>query len=154
MAKIICRKINGHLVPVDDEASDALAKVRDGRDVTVEFKMSRNPRHHRLFFALIQFVRIHSDTMATATVKQIKTALKLATGHVETFVDCQTGQSVMVPKSIAFESMDQTEFNKFFDDAVSVIATRWMPPGSTAEEVRMELLELVDGPHAVGRMAS
>lgn len=151
--KIVCRKIGRSLVPVDDEALEALAKVREGRDVTVEFKQSRNPRHHRLFFALIQFIRMHSETMASASVEQIKTALKLATGHVETFVDCQTGKTVCVPKSIAFESMDQAEFSRFFDDAARVISARWMPAGTTPEDVRKELIEMVDGPYAVGRMA-
>lgn len=151
--KIVCRKQAGKLVPVDDEGIEALAKVKDGRDVTVEFKTPRNPRHHRLFFALIQFVRMHSERMSSATTDQIKTALKIATGLVDTFVDCQTGKSVMVPRSIAFDSMDQTEFNKFFDDAASVIATRWMPSGTTPEEVRRELIIMVDGRYAVGRVA-
>jgi hypothetical protein len=45
--------------------------------------------------------------------------------------------------------MDQTSFNQFFDDAVRVIADRWMPAGTTPEAVRNELLEMVDGPHAL-----
>lgn len=151
--KIICRKVGRTLVPVDDEGIEALAKVKDGRDVTVELKMARNPKHHRLFFALCQFVRMHSETMSSASIDQIKTAMKLATGYVDTFVDCQTGKTAYVPKSIAWESCDQAEFNKFFDAAAGVIATRWMPPGVTAEEVRRELLLMVDGPHAVGRVA-
>lgn len=153
MAKIICRKVGRSLVPVDDEAIDALAKVKDGRDVTVEFKMSRNPRHHRLFFAICKFVKLHSEVMDSASIEQIKTAIKLASGHVETFIDCQTGNTVMVPKSIAWEAMDQTEFNQFFDAAVNVICNRWMAPGTASEEVRREIIEMCDGPHAVGRCA-
>lgn len=149
--KIICRKVGRTLVPVDDEGHDALAKVREGRDVTVEFKKSRNPRHHRLTFALFKFVKMHSDTMADASIEQIKTAIKLATGFVDTFVDCQSGKTVMVPRSIAWENCDQLEFNQFFDAAVDVIVNRWMAPGSTSEEVRREIIELCDGPHAVAR---
>lgn len=148
--KIICRKVGRSLVPVDDEGHEALAKVRDGRDVKVEFTMSRNLRHHRLAFAIFRFVQMHSETMANASIEQIKTAVKLATGHVDTFVDCQTGKSVMVPRSLAFEAMDQTEFGKFFEDACRVISSRWMPAGTTPEDVRRELILLVDGRHALG----
>lgn len=148
--KIICRKVGRSLVPVDDEGFDALAKVKDGRDVTVEFKQSRNTRHHRLVFAIFKFVKMHSDTMADASIEQIKTAIKLATGHVETFVDCQTGKTVCVPRSIAFEAMDQLEFNQFFDAACAVVANRWLPEGVTPEDVRRELIEMVDGKHALG----
>lgn len=152
--KIICRKVGRSLVPVDDEGFDALAKVRDGRDVTVEFKKARNPRHHRLFFALVNFAKLHSETMTEASTEQIKTALKLATGYVDTYVDRETGKCCYVPRSIAWESCDQLEFNKFFDAAVNVIVNRWMAPGTTSEEVRREIIEICDGPHAVGRMAS
>lgn len=150
MAKIICRKIGRSLVPVDDEGFDALAKVKDGRDVTVEFKMARNPRHHRLFFAACRFVQMHSETMDNASIDQIKTAIKIATGFVDTFVDCQTGNTIAVPKSLSFESLDQTSFNQFFDDACGVICNRWMPAGTTPEDVRRELILLVDGRHALG----
>lgn len=152
--KIICRKVGRSLVPVDDEGFDALAKVKEGRDVKVEFTMSRNLRHHRLAFAIFRFIQIHSPTMADASIEQIKTAVKIATGHVGTFVDCQTGQTFYVPKSIAWEAMDQGEFEKFFQDACNVICQRWMPAGSTPEDVWRELIEMVDGPHAVGRVAS
>lgn len=152
--KIICRKVGRSLVPVDDEGFDALAKVKDGRDVKVEFTMSRNLRHHRLAFAIFRFVKMHCEPMANTSIDQIKTAVKLAAGYVDTFVDCQTGESCYVPKSIAWESCDQLEFNQFFDAAVNVIVNRWMAPGSTSEEVRREIILMCDGPHAVGRMAS
>lgn len=153
MTKIVCRKVGRSLVPVDDEGFEAIAKVKDGRDVTVECKMARNPRHHRLMFAVFKFVKMHSETMADASIEQIKTAIKLATGHVDTFVDCQSGQTVYVPKSIAFEAMDQMAFNQFFDAAVNVICNRWMAPGTTSEEVRREIILMVDGQHAIGRTA-
>lgn len=151
--KIVCRKVGRSLVPVDDEGFDALAKIKDGRDVTVEFKMARNPRHHRLMFQVFRFVQMHCEMMSGCSIERIKTAIKIATGYVETFVDCQTGKACYVPRSMAFEAMDQTEFNQFFDAAINEIVNRWMAPGSTSEEVHREIILMCDGPHAVGRMA-
>ena len=148
MTKVICRKVNGVLAPVDEEGFEIFAKLKDGRDVTVDVKQSRNPRHHRLAFAIFRFVQIHSPIMSDRSIEEIKTAVKIATGYVGTFVDCQTGQTCYVPKSIAFEAMDQTEFNRFFDDACRVVATRWLPAGTTADDVRRELIQMCDGQYA------
>lgn len=155
--KIVCRKSNGALLPVDEEGIEALAKVRDGRDVMVEFKQARNPRFHRLYWALIAFIKLHAIDHATgdslfetADVEMIHIALKLATGLVKTFVDNETGRAISVPLSINFESMDGARFAEFFDAAVLTITRRWLPPGTLADDVRRTLIELVDGPGAIG----
>lgn len=154
--KIVCRKRGSTLTAVDDEGREALAKVRDDRDVMVEFRQARNPRHHRLYFAMIKFIKEHAVTPSgeslfeNADVEMIHIALKLATGLVRTFVDCDTGKTVSVPMSIAFESMDGARWEQFFDAAVLTITRRWLPPGTLADDVRRHLIELVDGPGAVG----
>jgi hypothetical protein len=141
------------LVPVDDDGCALLAKLKDGRDVGVTVTQHRNPRHHRLYWAMLKFIRDHTDTFEGKDLKIISTAVKLATGLVDSFVNQNTGETVLVPKSIAFAAMDQMRFNQFFDAACITIANRWMPPGVTPEEVRRELLLMVDGPHAVGERA-
>ncbi|MDQ2079520.1 DUF1367 family protein [Xanthobacteraceae bacterium Astr-EGSB] len=155
MTEVILRRRQGRagevgLFPVDDEGSDLLAKIRDGRDVGADVVQRRNPRHHRLFFAILKFVKMHSPVMADVEIEDIKDAVKLATGYVRRFVDVDTGRVAYVTRSIAWGAMDQTEFNAFFDAACNVIATRWMPEGTTPDDVRRELIEMVDGPHALG----
>lgn len=136
------------LFPVDDEAGDVLSKTKLGTDVTADVKRRRNPRHHRLFFAIIKFLSEHSQQFEQVPIEKIKTAVKLAVGHVDTFIDSQTGEVAYVVRSISYAAMDQTEFNAFFDEACKVIANRWMPAGTTPESVRKELLLMVDGPNA------
>lgn len=155
MAEVILRK-RAALYPgevglfsVDDEGRDLVGKIKDNRDVGADVIQRRNPRHHRLFFAILKFVREHSPIMENVPVKKLKTAIKLATGLVDTFVDVASGKSVCVPRSIAWAAMDQAEFNTFFNDACTVIAQRWMPEGTTAESVRDELILMVDGEHAL-----
>lgn len=149
MAKIICRKVGRSLVPVDDEGFDALAKVKDGRDVKVEFTMSRNLRHHRLFFAALRFVKMHSPRMCDVPERKLRGILLIATGYCDTIVDAETGKVGYMPVSMSFESMDQTEFSRLFDSACEVICNRWMPAGTTPKSVRNELIRMVDGQHAI-----
>lgn len=144
------------LFPVDDEGGELLHKLPRDRDVGIEVKRHRNPRHHRLYFAILNFVKMHAvnadgePLFENADVDIISVALKIATGHVRTFIDTTTGKTAFVPKSIAWAAMDQTEFEAFFKNACDVIAQRWMPPGTTSESVRDELILMVDGPHAIG----
>jgi len=83
-------------------------------------------------------------------IEKIKDAVKLATGLADTFVDAETGKTYYVLRSMSFASLDQAAFNSFFDEACMVIANRWMPAGTTPEDVRKELLAMVDGPGALG----
>lgn len=153
MTEVILRKTNiaGRpcLVSVDDEGADLLHKLKDGRDVECGVVQRRNPRHHRLYWAAVKFVSMHCPMFAGVPLNKIHVAIKLATGRVDTFIDATNGKVCYVPRSISFSAMDQTLFNQFFDDAVRVIADRWMPAGTTPEAVRNELLEMVDGPHAL-----
>jgi hypothetical protein len=144
------------LVPVDDQGMELMARLKDGRDVGVTVSQHRNPRHHRLFFAIIKFVKLHAvdrrgnSLFETTDTETVTDAIKIATGHVKRFIDLETGQTSLRPSSIAWAKMDQTKFNKFFDNACNVICKRWMPPGTLPDDVRRELIEMVDGPHAVG----
>lgn len=153
MTKFVCRKSGRMLSPVDDEGLKALAKLPDGRDVMVEWKRSRNPRHHRLYWACVKFISEHCAGFEATPLDQIHVLLKVATGLVDTVIDPSNGVAFFTPRSIAFEALDQDEFEVFFNDATAVIATRWMPAGTTPESVRRELVLLVDGPGAVGERA-
>ena len=59
MSEIILRKRGASLVPVDDAGCGLLDKLREGRDVKVKITQSRNLRHHRLYWALVEFLRMH-----------------------------------------------------------------------------------------------
>jgi hypothetical protein len=127
--------------------------MKDGRDCMVHLSAPRNVRHHKLYWALIRFIREHTDQFAGHDDEIIHTSLKLATGYVKTFIDTETGKAVMVPRSIAFESMDQARFAKFFDAAVAAICWRWLPPGTVPDDVRREVEAMCDGARQQQRRA-
>jgi hypothetical protein len=137
------------LFPVDEESYDTLARIKHNRDVGCSVVQRRNPRHHRLFFAILKFVQMHSPILGFAPIEHLKNAVKLATGLYTTYIDTETGEVSRVLRSISFAAMDQTEFAPWFDEACRVIATRWMPVGTTPASVREELIRMVDGPHAL-----
>src|SRR6266700_586260 len=130
------------LFATDEQGAELLAHVKG--QCKCEITTPRNPRHHRLLFAIMKFLRTHCEDFAHNDEEIILIKLKLATGLVRVFVNKETGEVGWVPKSIAFASMDQKRFAAWFDEATAVIARRWMP-GNTPEEIRAELLAMVDG---------
>jgi hypothetical protein len=112
-----------------------------------EIRQTRYPKHHRLFFAILKFVQMHCPRFEHRSIEAIKLAIKLATNLVTLQIDEETGRLVYLVKSISFDAMDQIRFNRFFDDACIVIAQRWMPEGTAPEDVRAELLKMMEGPY-------
>jgi hypothetical protein len=154
VTKIACRTNGKSLTPVDDEGLEVLARLKDGRDVMVDVAAARNVRHHRLFFQALRFIQLHSPNMCRVPINKMRGILLIATGHCDTIIDAETGKVGYMPHSMSFASMDQSEFNQFFDAACAVISRRWMHPGVSPEDVRRELVLMVDGPHAVDRRSA
>jgi hypothetical protein len=142
MTSAVFRRRRRSFVPVDQESLDLLDTVAEERDVVLNIKARRNPKHHRLFFAVLKFMVEH--TRYFETVEKAKTAIKIATGEVDTYIDSHTGKTFFILRSISWGSMDQSRFSAFFDRAVHVIANRWMPAGTTEESVRAELEAMIE----------
>ena len=154
MPKIVCRKIGRALVPVDDDAIAFVDKLPEGRDLMIEATRSRNPRHHRLYWATIKFISENSARFDGVPLERIHHSLKIACGHVDTHIDAATGEVYYIPRSIAYEALGQDEFQDFWKAATDIACARWFPPDTCAEDVRRELIKLVDGPHAIGERAA
>jgi hypothetical protein len=162
MTKIIMRKRTARagevgLFPVDDEGAELIGKLPRDRDVGADVVQHRNPRHHRLYFAILKFVKEHAvndegeSLFSNLDMDTMSDTVKLAVGYVRVYVDRNNNDRLIcVPRSISWAAMDQTKFNEFFDLACKVIAERWMPAGTTPDDVRRELVLMVDGPHAIG----
>lgn len=137
MSKILMRKEFTALRPVDAAGHQAMAKLAHDDLVTVEIRKSRNLQHHRLFWALCSLV---ADNVTGVTAEQVAGVLKLKTGHCDP-VKTADGTIHMIPKSISFAAMDQTEFSAFYDRVVEVVQRDWLP-GVKQADLRRELEEM------------
>lgn len=138
------------LFPVDTRGADTTAKIKPGSEVTADVRRARNTRQLRLFWVIVDFVAMHCPLFEGRTEDDIADAVKVATGHVRKFISADTGEVFYVTKSIAETKLEQEEFEDFFNKACLVIATRWMPDGTAPDDVRRELLAMIDGPGAIG----
>lgn len=140
MGKITMKKRGNALIAESDAAFDALAKIKDGREIMVEAKAARNPRHHRLYWKLIQIV---CDSGAwSGGSDALHYWVKLRTGNFVKITD-HKGNTLWVPKSIAFESMGQDAFARFFDRAVKILMME-VCGNNNWEDVRDEIVNMME----------
>ena len=124
------------LAPIDAESWGEFSKIPFGKPLHIEIKQKRNPLHHRKFFALVH-------RMANAlgvNSEALRAHLTVRAGHVN-IVKTKDGIREY-PASIAFSTMDQTEFNDFFNRCVVIIAEDW---GMRRPDVLDAVRDLIDG---------
>lgn len=114
-------KVGGRLAANDIHAQEWLSSIRDGREVMISARRPRNPKFHRLAFALLRLVVENTDRWSDEA--DLLQDLKLATGHVEKRVSALTGEVYAAPRSISFASMDEDKFKRWFNRAAYVLAT-------------------------------
>jgi len=137
--RVLARRTFSGFVACDEQAAEEFRRVPVGKPVYIEIKAARNPRQHRLLFALLGVIAEAGDFPSTDAAL---IALKLATGHVDHVHVDKDGTMCLVPKSISYASMAQTEFAAWFETAVRVVVQRWLP-SMTDDELKMQIEEMV-----------
>ena len=121
--KILMRKDLTSLRPADRMAEEALAKVKTGEVVSVEFARPRNLTFIRWWWQLMTIVADNMD--GDFSPELICEVIKIRAGHVSV-VKTAKGE-VFVPKSISFAAMDESAFKAFVDRAIKVIVQDILP---------------------------
>lgn len=122
------------LVPACKDAEEWLAKTKLRQGVLIDPRRPRNINHHRKLFALLNLAVDNWPGDEPMTVEALLGAIKISAGHCVP-VKTKTGEIWKIPKSIAFESMSQDEFEPFYDHAVLVISRVLGVPIETLEQV-------------------
>lgn len=125
MLSIIMEKTPQNTLAASDAVgSEDISKIPLGEEVFVKITRPRNPRHHRLAFALLNVVFDAQDRYAT--LDGMLDAIKVAVGHCDerTTLD---GKLFIVPRSISFSAMDQTAFKQFYDKMLKVVLENILP---------------------------
>ncbi len=134
----IFRKTLGGFVPINTIAEETHAKVKLGDEVTLTLRRPRNLAHHKKFWAIAQ--KVFENQEHYLTVEDVVTAFKFAISHTRKI---RTKHGIIeIPESIAFDKMDQTEFEAFYERFVKFLISEVIP-GLDRAELEGELLEMV-----------
>ena len=138
MAKGVFRSVAGKLVPVDQDAVVLCARY-SGKEVLAGVTRPRNLRHLKKFFALINLLWETTVCGEKYPSKEaLRWALTMAAGYVE-IIPTRNGPRE-VPKSIAFENMNQDDFDDLYAACIKLVLTEILPD-VTEKDLENELLE-------------
>ena len=121
MAKLLIIKTERGLEPATEESRTIVNKWKVGDSYAFEYKKARNPKFHRLVFGVANLVCDNTDEW-NEPLLFIK-AVQLTYGYVKIMYDC-TGIVHQTPTSISFESMEEPDFRKFYEECLLVEACR------------------------------
>lgn len=113
-------------------------KFRVGDVVRAELTRPRYPKHHRLVMGLLQRVLENMDGLQT--IEQLLSVIKVKLGRAQPLIDTATGRTYWQLESIAFDAMDQGEFEVFWRDLCRLVSRDYfpgMPPERVAELAEM-----------------
>lgn len=127
-------KTLGGFRPADDRTEDQAKNFGLGEVVRIKFFSSRNIRHHRLFFGLLNLVFANQDKYLS--LEGLRFAVTIQAGYVEE-IKLKGDTVILKPKSIAFARMSQVEFNAFYDAALAAIPV--LLPQFEGMDLRQEL---------------
>jgi hypothetical protein len=118
MPKGLWRRVGNTAVPADARSLAFLQARKEGVAFIADTNGARNPKQLALWWSLCNLVCEAEDI---PTPEKVSHDLKIALGHVDTHVD-RMGDVHLIPKSIAFESMGQEDFDQLFKAAIGVIS--------------------------------
>jgi hypothetical protein len=126
------------LSAADDEARDVLRKWKVGATLRAKIVKPRNIHHHRKFFAML-----NTAWQACGKYKSLDSMLhelKRNIGHTEEVVLASTGEVWVIPRSISFSTMDQAEFDGFYERALHELCDM-VCEGADDDSLRQTVLE-------------
>lgn len=140
------------MVPANDVAEAAFASLKEGHEYLGDFHGARSLDQLRLWWRLCGILVEHGIFPSKEAASDI---IKIACGHVDMRIVPDTGEVSWLPKSIAFESLAQHEFNEIINAAIDTILSRWCQ-GWDRDALRAEVFDAIDPPEkrALGRRAA
>lgn len=118
------------LVPMDDEASMQLQRIRNGSVVRADYKERRNGQFFRKWWALVDVafdlwsdkVNHGNPNSATRMCREtFRKQLICRTGRFTNVFNLDGETFTMVPHSLQWSKMTEDEFHKLYHDTLDVI---------------------------------
>lgn len=117
----IVKSSTGFLLPGDAEAEEVVNKWKVGASYSLTYAIARNPKFHRMIFAIAGKVvenAPHDSYWHGKKPIHFIHAVELTIGMVEEEIDL-SGQVHLRAKSVKFENMDDDEFKTIYDPVVT-----------------------------------
>jgi len=114
----LIKTLNGYFKVAYDSDYDKAKKIKVNEPYEFEYKLPRNYRFHKKFFALLNLVYNNQDVYSN--IEDLREDLTIEAGYYRLTENIK-GQTVKRAKSISFAQMDETEFSDLYNSVVNVV---------------------------------
>lgn len=114
----IVKQLNGTFKVAFDSDYEVLKKIKVGKVYQVDIKNQRNAKFHRKFWALINIA--YNNQNHYNSLEQFRKDLTIASGFYEQH-ETFNGKVRTEAKSIAFNKMDEMEFERLYNSFLDCI---------------------------------
>lgn len=139
MKLLMIKSQGGVLMPADEEAIEALTKIKNGDSVLIEYKRNRNPKFHRKMFALLKL--IFENQSVYETQEELRREMMLKAGRYSKHFTTK-GVTLYIPDSMSFDSMDQDEFEELYKAFIDIGLQHFLT-NMDREQIERELLNFM-----------
>lgn len=113
------------LKPCDDEDYEKKLRLRPGRIYKCKVTLARNYEFHKKYFALINCAWAYQPERVVEhfkhSVELFRKTVEIAAGHCDTVYSISLKSWIDIPKSIAFDKMDEAAFQDLYDRVKDVL---------------------------------
>lgn len=124
--ELYCTNTVRGLVPNYDSDYDEKRKLTIGQIYKVKVTKARNYHFHQKYFALINCAWEYQNEKVVAhfrNIENFRKSIEVAAGHCDMFYSIADNKWIEKPKSIAFDKMDEIEFQTLYDNVKEVLFT-------------------------------
>jgi hypothetical protein len=136
VAKLLLKRKLGGWEEADDESREAARKFKVAETYRATIVKPRALVSLRRYWGLVNLV-LH-NTEQFESKDQLHQYLKLRARHATPIVSKTTGEVFMVPNSIDFDTLDETQFQEVWSRVIDVVCEEILP-GITEDEINLEL---------------
>ena len=132
--KITAIKQSNVLFIEDEKEQRFLTHFKNGECIVFEVKKNRNYQFHKKVFGLLNMVFENQDKYTN--FEDFFVEVKLRTGHYKEHTTIK--DTIMyIPKSVAFDEMDEVEFAQFFNKAIDFCLKHFAPNEEMQNRIMM-----------------
>lgn len=119
------------LKPCYDDDYDEKKKLKLGQVYKAKITQSRNIHFHRKYFALIRTAWEYVNErfqreLFKDNIENFRKGVEVAAGHCDVVFNPRLKEFVDVPKSIAFDKMDELEFQDLYERVKNVLFSTFL----------------------------
>ena len=120
--KLLMRHDGTYLIPSSEDSAENYEKLKRGQEYTVEVKEARNPKFHRLAFALIGAMFESQEQYDDPEI--FRRQLKKMCGSYDEWID-DKGKVWFIEHSWSWADMDDIAFHEIYNKLLAIATKRF-----------------------------